>query len=258
MTIGAQMYTLRELCQTPESFDGALRRVAAIGYRAVQISGCGDFGAEAIRAAADRHGLSIILTHTAPQKIKDDAEAVIQAHKTMGAGYVGIGMMPGEYHGGAEGVSRFIQDFTPAAERIAAAGLKLMYHNHSFEFERYGGHSVLDRLAEGFAPSLLGFTLDTYWIAHGGGDPAFWLEKLSGRVDTVHLKDMKIIRGEQRMGEVLEGNLNWEAIFKAAGRAGVKWGFVEQDDCYGGDPFACLETSYRNIAAFTGAAAGSL
>ena len=249
MKIGAQMYTLRELCQTPASFDESLRRVAAIGYKTVQISGSGDFGAEAIRASADRHGLQIILTHTAPRRIRDDTAAVVEAHRIMGAGYVGIGMMPDEYQSGAEGADRFIADYTPAAEMIAAAGMKFMYHNHSFEFERYGGVSVFDRLIAGFAPELMGFTLDTYWIAHGGGDPAFWLKKLSGRVDTVHIKDMKIVGREQRMGEVLEGNLNWEAIFGAAKQAGVKWAFVEQDDCYGEDPFCCLETSYRNVTA---------
>ena len=247
MQIGAQMYTLREQCQTPELFDDAMRRVAAIGYQTVQISGIGDFGAAGIRAAADRHGLQIVITHTAPQTIRDDTEAVIEAHRVMGAGYIGIGMMPGEYHGGAEGVGRFISDFTPAAEKIAAAGMKLMYHNHSFEFERQGGVSILERLVSGFP--LLGFTLDTYWIAHGGGDPAFWLKKLSGRVDTVHIKDMKIVDREQRMGEVGEGNLNWGAVFAAAEEAGVKWAFVEQDDCYGEDPFTCLETSYRNLTA---------
>jgi sugar phosphate isomerase/epimerase len=245
------MYTVRERCQTPEDFGRSMERVAAMGYKAVQLSAGGDFPPEEARAAADRHGLRIILTHTAPQKIKDDTQAVIDAHKTLGAGYVGIGMMPAEYRDGADGAKRFIADYTPAAEKLAAAGLKLMYHNHAFEFERRGRLSVLERLAEGFDPAVLGFTLDVYWIAYAGGDPAFWLKKLSGRIDTVHFKDMKISGGEQRMCEILEGNLNWGAVLLAAENGGVKWAFVEQDDCYGGDPFTCLETSYRNLTAFT-------
>ena len=32
--------------------------------------------------------------------------------------------------------------------------------------------------------------LDTYWIQHGGGDPAAWIRQLEGRADIIHLKDM--------------------------------------------------------------------
>lgn len=247
VNIGAQMYTVREFCQTRESFERSMERVAAIGYKTVQISGGGDFSAETIREIAYRYGLSIILTHTDPVKVRDRTEEVIRDHRIMGAGYVGIGMMPGEYRESASGIDRFIADFTPAAEKLAAAGLKFMYHNHSFEFEKFDGNSVLDRLIEGFDKNILGFTLDVYWVAHAGADPAYWLRKLAGRIDTIHLKDMEIKGWEQRMCEVMEGNLNWDAILTAAEESGVKHAFVEQDDCYGRDPFDCLSLSYRNL-----------
>jgi len=59
--------------------------------------------------------------------------------------------------------------------------------------------------------------------------------------------DGKIV---QMMSPVLEGNLNWRAIFDACVEAEVKFAFVEQDDCYGIDPFDCLETSYINLAKY--------
>jgi sugar phosphate isomerase/epimerase len=248
MNIGAQLYTLRDHCKTPGAFDETMRRVAEIGYKSVQISGIGGISAAAIRETAGKYGLAIPLTHASPQRIRDDTAAVIEEHRIMGAAYIGMGMMPDEYRGDAAGISRFIADYLPAADQIASAGMKLMYHNHSFEYERFAGELIMDRLAEGFSPREMGFTLDTYWVAHGGGDPAFWLKKLSGRVDTVHYKDMKIAGGGQRMAEVLEGNLNWEAIFEASRDAGVKWAFVEQDDCYGEDPFGCLALSFKNLS----------
>jgi sugar phosphate isomerase/epimerase len=52
---------------------------------------------------------------------------------------------------------------------------------------------------------------------------------------------------EQRMAEIGEGNLNWPAIFKAARAGGVEWVLVEQDTCYGRDPFESLEISYKNL-----------
>ena len=63
--------------------------------------------------------------------------------------------------------------------------------------------------------------IDTYWIQHGGGDPAAWIEKVAGRIPCVHLKDMAMgADGQQLMAEVGEGNLNWAAIWGRAGRRG--------------------------------------
>ena len=52
---------------------------------------------------------------------------------------------------------------------------------------------------------------------------------------------------QQRFAEVGEGNLNWPAILAEAERGGVEYLLVEQDDCYGRDPFECLATSRRNL-----------
>lgn len=249
--IGAQLYTVRDFCKTISDFDKSMSKIAKIGYKSVQISGTGDFTAQEMREISDKYGITIASTHIDPEKIKEKTQEVINDHKIMGSEYIGIGMMPREYMGSAQGVARFVKDYTPAAKEIAAAGMKLMYHNHSMEFEKYGGKSVFDMLIEGFDKSLVGFTVDVYWITHGGGDPAFWLKKLSGRIETIHYKDMKIQDGQQRMGEVLEGNLNWEAIIAASEENGVKWVFVEQDDCYGKDPFDCLETSLKNLTKYS-------
>lgn len=41
MKLGAQMFTVREQCKTPEEIEIALEKIAQIGYRAVQVSGAG-------------------------------------------------------------------------------------------------------------------------------------------------------------------------------------------------------------------------
>ena len=90
-------------------------------------------------------------------------------------------------------------------------------------------------------PALLGFVPDTFWIQAGGGDPAAWIERLSGRVTCIHLKDYAYGRNFAPIGE---GNLNWPRIFAAAEKAGTRYMLVEQDNCYGEDPFECLKRSY--------------
>jgi len=132
--------------------------------------------------------------------------------------------------------------------RLAERGLCLGYHNHSFELERFNGRTGLEILYEESDPRFLQSEIDTYWIQHGGGDPAAWIRKLAGRAPVVHLKDMAVIENKPTFAEVGEGNLNWPAILAACREAGTEWYVVEQDTCQG-DPFDSLATSYRNLRA---------
>ena len=245
MKVGAQMYTVREYTQTVKDFAGTIKKLADIGYECVQVSGIGPIPAREVADICKSHNIEIIITHTNPTRVKDETNAVIDEHRIMGAKYIGIGGMPGDYERNAEGVKRFISDFTPASEKIHACGMTFMYHNHAYEFEKYGDKLMIEYLVEELP--LAGFTLDTYWVQAGGADPCAWLNKLTGRVEVVHYKDMIWSDNQQLMAEVMEGNLNWEGIFAASRAAGVKYAMVEQDDCYGQDPFKCLKTSLINL-----------
>jgi len=247
MKIGAQLYTVREFTQTAEDFAATIKKIADIGYEYVQVSAIGPIPTQDVADICKANGVGITITHTNQARVKDETDAVIAEHRILGADYIGIGSMPIEYRN-AEGIKRFIADFAPAAEKIHAAGMTFMYHNHAFEYQKYDGKLMMDYLIEGM-PNI-GFTLDTYWVQVGGADPAAWLKKLAGRVNVVHFKDVIYADDKQLMGEVMEGNLNWESIFVACREAGVQYAMVEQDNCYGADPFKCLETSYNNLTKY--------
>ena len=244
--VGAQLYTLREQMQSPEEIEATLERVAGIGYKIVQLSGFG-FEAGSMRDLCDRLGLEVKLTHTAADRILDDTQAVIAEHKILGCPYVGLGGMPWQYRleGGAR---RFLEDFRPAMEALGEAGLKFQYHNHSFEFERFGGETIFDVLVRESDPALMGFTLDTYWVQHGGVDVVDLIRRLRGRVDVCHYKDMAIVENQQRYAAVGQGNLNWPGILAAFEEIGAQYAFVEQDDCYGADPVEELRKSFLFLA----------
>ena len=246
MKIGAQLYTIRDFTTNVADFATSMKKIAGIGYKTVQISGIG--GGIPIKDVADicaSNSLEIVVTHTNPIKVRDEIETVIEDHRTMGAKYVGIGAMPGEYERNIEGVKKFIADYTPVADALEKAGMMFMYHNHDFEFEKYGSKLMLDHLKDDFP--RLGFILDTYWVQAGGGDPAAWITKYSGRIPVIHFKDMSWSKGSKRMAEVMEGNLNWPQIFAACPGAGVDYAMVEQDDCNGKDPFESLKISFDNL-----------
>jgi len=243
--IAAQLYTLREYTKTPRDIADTFHKVAEIGYKAVQCSALGPIDPRELKRIADGEGLKICATHTGFEKMRDEPNKVIEEHCLWECKYAAIGSMPGSYRN-ADGFVRFAKDASEVGKKLLEGGICFGYHNHSFELEKFGTRTGLAILYEESDPRYFKAELDTYWIQHGGGDPAAWIEKLSGRIPLLHLKDMTMRGSEQLMAEVGEGNLNWPRILSAAKSAGVEWYIVEQDTCQR-DPFESLAISLRNL-----------
>ncbi|MGC8782176.1 MAG: sugar phosphate isomerase/epimerase family protein [Anaerolineae bacterium] len=247
--LAAQLYTVREFTQTAADLAATLKKVKAIGYTAVQISAIGPIPDAEVKQMVDDLGLKIVITHTPYPRLWNDIDAVIAQHKLWECPNVAIGSMPPPYReAGEEGFRRFAAEANAVGEKLAKAGLTFSYHNHSFEFVRFGKRTGLDLIFEETDPRYLKAEIDVYWVQHGGADPAAWVRKMTGRMPVVHLKDMVIQDGKQIMAEIGEGNLNWPAILAACKEARVEWYAVEQDVCQR-DPFESLKISYDNLRA---------
>jgi sugar phosphate isomerase/epimerase len=245
--IGAQLYTLRDYTKTSADIAKTLARVKKIGYDAVQVSGFGPIDPAELAKMLHNEGLTCAATHVPLARLKEQTQQVIEEHKLWDCRYTAIGgFFPKDPV--AQDYLNFADDFNAVAKRFAGSGIEIGYHNHSHELAHFDGRSALSLLMERLDPSIW-FEIDTYWIQHGGGDPAAWIRKVAGRIPCVHFKDM-LIRPDrtQYYAEVGAGNLNWPEILKACHEAGVKWYLVEQDDCYR-DPFDSLETSLKNLKA---------
>ena len=250
-TIGAQLYTLRDFLKTPDDIRGTFARVAEMGYEAVQCSALGPIEPPALKGIADDVGLRIVATHIGFDLIRDEPQRVIEEHQLWGCRHVAIGGMPAEFRN-PEGFERFAVEASEAARPLIDAGLTFSYHNHSFELERFGAgaeaRTGLQILIDESDPATFSFEVDTYWIQHGGGNPATWLERLRERMHIVHLKDLAMHGSEQLFAEVGEGNLEWGAILAACRDAGIEWYLIEQDRCQR-DPFDSLSISLANLRA---------
>jgi sugar phosphate isomerase/epimerase len=247
--LGAQLYTVRAFTQTIEGVAETLKKVADIGYTAVQISGFGPVDPKQVAKLIADNGLTVAITHMGWDRFLNELDELIAVHKLWGCVHAAVGSLPGEYRS-LDGLKRFLDELTPIAERLAQEGMDFSYHNHNHELARYGDGTWLEMLYEQAPPGMLKAEIDTYWIQAGGGDPAAWVRKCAGREPVLHLKDMAVTpEREQRMAEVGEGNMNWPAILQAAEESGVEWCMVEQDECYGRDPFESLAISYSNLRA---------
>jgi len=245
--LGAQLYTVRQFTKTASDLAETLKKIADIGYKAIQISGIGPIDPKEVARIVEDAGLIVAATHVGWNRLLNDLEGVIEEHKLYNCKHVAIGGLPKEYYS-VDGLKRFLDELAPIAERLAQEGMDFSYHNHNHELAKYGGKTWLEMLIEESDPKHLKLEIDTYWIQAGGGDPAAWIRKCAGRIPLLHLKDMVVTPDrQQRFAEVGEGNLNWPAILQAAKESGVEWYLVEQDNCYERDPFESLAISYRNL-----------
>ena len=195
-----------------------------------------------------RFGLDICVTHKPFDRMRDDLDNLIAEHKMINCPSIGVGSMPGEYRGSVEGVRRFIADTRGIAARMKEQGIQFAYHNHAFEFERFGGRQIMDILIEETEPELFHFIPDTHWAQFGGENPPDFLRRLAGRVEVCHFKDYKIVDNERKFAEIGTGNLNLDECFKACQEIGVQYIVIEQDAC-DIDPRESMAISYKNLCA---------
>jgi len=245
----AQLYTIRDFTKTLDDFKTSMKKIGEIGYTAVQVSGIGPIPHADVKAVTDEFGLKICITHVGFDYLQNDIEAAIAQHKLWDCPNVAVGSMPGHYReAGEEGFHQFAKDATEVGKKLADASLTFSYHNHSFEFVRFGKKTGLDIIYEESDPRYLKAEIDTYWIQHGGGDVVAWIKRMKNRMPVIHFKDMVMHEGQQTMAEIGEGNLNWPRILKACKKANVEWYAIEQDHCLR-DPFESLKISYDNLRA---------
>ena len=175
--------------------------------------------------------------------------------KKIKVGLVGIGGMGKEPRADIASLRAFIDQFNKTAEIYAKEGFRLTYHHHNYEFARIDGYkTIMDILVENLDPKNTSFVLDTCWLAAGGVDVCYWIEKLAGRVDILHLKDMYLKPIEKKfypeITEVGHGNVSFPAAIAAAKKIGVTNYIVEQDNNFSPNAIASLAFSAEYLKPF--------
>lgn len=251
MKLCAQLYSLRDFCQTPEDTEKTFGIVKGIGYEAVQCSGLGPIAPEKIREISEKYGLPVVCTHSPFDRIINDTDALIKEHRVYGCDVIGLGAMPGEYRGSLENLNRFTEVLRKPVSKILDAGLHFAYHNHNFEFaklpdsERTAYDILLDECKDWH------FILDTYWVEYAGYSAVEYIKKVGGnRLPNIHYKDMA--NNEKRsICACGDGVLDFGKITDACNEIGVKNVLVEQDNANDfTDAFEQMERSYSHLRKF--------
>ncbi|MDD6209851.1 MAG: sugar phosphate isomerase/epimerase [Bacteroidales bacterium] len=77
-----------------------------------------------------------------------------------------------------------------AGRRCREEGVKLLYHNHDYEFNITEGIIPYDIILQYTDPELVGIEMDIYWLEYGGQSAIHFLKKYPGRFPVIHLTDI--------------------------------------------------------------------
>ena len=266
LPVAVQVYGLRDLLQeTPERFEEVMKGVKEIGYDGVELAGLYGLDPAYIKEVLDKVGLVPISAHVPFNELMDDLDKAIKDYKTLGVTYMVMPHIPEQYRPvNPEGFLNFLPKLTEMGEKIKAAGMEFLYHNHDFEFVRLPeGDYGYDRMFETVSADVLAAELDTCWCDVATGMPAEYVAKYSGRLPVVHLKDYIKKGSVQNMYQLIGvanqeakkdegffefrpvgfGQMIWEPVLENALAAGAKWVVVEQDRHYDLSPLECARRS---------------
>lgn len=247
--IALQLYTMRDAAKA--DLAGTLKKVREIGFEYVQWSGMPDLPAERIRAELDAAGLKAIASHTGVEAFETDFAGQVQFWKTVGATAVGPGGMMGDCQKNLEAWLAGAKRLDVVGEKLRAEGMKLTYHNHAGEFEKFDNdpRCKLDILFDATNAEHLFFELDVAWVKVGGADPAAYMRKYGKRVPQIHAKDLADQKGTRRVRftPLGKGCLDWQDIFAAGNEIGLEWYIYEQDTVEG-DVFDAAKESFDFLA----------
>ncbi len=214
-----------------KNLEATLAAVAEAGYDGAETGlMLDDVPPKRLARALELAGLGLAGCHTGFPTLARSAAALEYVAEAGGKHLICSGV-------GGKGKLEFYEQacsvFNQVGELARQKGLVFCYHNHSWEFEDFGGKTGFDILCQGTDPGLVKLCIDTFWVADAGLDPAVFLYHQRKRAGLVHLKDgrpkQRLADGSLTFLELGAGDLDFPAILKMTALAPLEWLTVEQD-----------------------------
>ena len=246
--IGLQLYTLRD--ELPKDVKSTLEKVAKAGYKTVETYGFSIkdqfwglspielkkiLDANNLKAPSGHYNLGSFLYDGNLEEVK----AAIEAAQILKNEYLTVPWVDEPFRNDFHKIAVRLNE---AGKMCAAAGLKLAYHNHDFEFQKHNGITGYEILLKETDQDLVSFELDLYWVVRSGNDPVKLFKENPGRFKLWHVKDMDKVNPALNT-EIGSGSINFKTIFKEVKQSGMKHFFVEQENNYKPNAFEAIKTS---------------
>jgi len=257
---GLALYTVRD--DMGKDAKLTLRAVADAGYRNIEAAGYADgkfYGMSPIdfKNYLNAIGLVAVSSHNSSVTL-ENADQLIADVKEAGFEYFVIPIPPMglfikdeetgtmSMSGGAVNLSEIVNII---GKKCHDAGLKLLYHNHDFEYKKDADSIVpIEYLLEHSDSTYVNFQMDLYWVTKAGADPIAYFEKYPGRFKIWHVKDKD---DQGRFAPVGNGNIDFAPILAKKEVSGMKYYMVEQDMTFDGlKPLEAIKISHEGLKKF--------
>lgn len=253
--IGLQLYSLRNIIKN--DIKGIIKEVAEIGYKEVETYGYGikngfwGLNAKEFALLLKQNGLTSPSGHFGMDnfisgKINDELKSYIEAANILESEYITVPYLGAELRKTADDYKKVALKLNEAALLCKSSGLKLAYHNHDFEFKKFGDTTGFDILLKETDKKLVDFELDIYWVARSEINPVDLFKANPNRFKMWHIKDMDK-DNKNVNAEIGKGCIDYKTLFKGAKQAGVKHYFVEHEFNYKPDELGSIKESFDYV-----------
>ncbi|HSW48522.1 MAG TPA: sugar phosphate isomerase/epimerase [Bryobacteraceae bacterium] len=215
--------------------DGALRQLAAIGYRVAETCsppGYAQFKplmsltpAE-LRKKFNAAGIVCESCHYGFRELQENLPDRIAYARELGLKQMIIASFGLPKDATLADWRKAADDSNKLGAETLKAGIQLGFHNHGMELVELEGVLIFDELIRTFDPALVKMQCQIVNVAGAGMDPVSFIKKYPGRFLSLHLADRS---SEGKQAPVGKGTIDWKGVFTAMRAAGMQNYYVEMN-----------------------------
>ena len=238
--IALQLYSVRD--EAAKDFEGTVRRVAEMGYPAVETAGFPGSTAQKAARLFEELGLTVTSAHMG-LPLGERKQEALETLEALGKPALVCTQIGPDDVKSVEAIERLCGRLNEGYGVARDNGIAFGVHNHWWEFGMLNGRLVHHYMLERLDPGIF-FELDTYWIKVGGQDPIEIGKAAGSRAPMLHIKDGPAVFN-QPMTAVGDGVIDIPGIIAAA--VPDAWQIVEMDSC-ATDVMVAAKKSYDYLA----------
>jgi sugar phosphate isomerase/epimerase len=233
LPIGCQTYPVRDALG--KDIPGTLKQLASLGYKMIEL--CSPQGYERsgyapllkykpseLRGIIKDAGLGCESSHYTFAELKNNLDERIAYAKELGLKQMILASPGLRREATMADWMKACDDLNKVGELTQKAGLQTGFHNHAGEFEKIDGVLIYDQMLGKLDPKLVKMQFQVS-VINMGYAAADFMTKHPGRFISLHLQDWSST--EKKQVPIGKGIVEWQKLFAAAKKGGVKNYFVE-------------------------------